>query len=584
MDESYAPSFDLLENSVLLNEHFQSLKIIRNILYYMGYWENNYHNNDILNKMNRRREYNTTIEIIIDYIKEYISSPRFYIFITISLIIISPWIMFFVSLAIPSLSSYSALNSDFSFPFGLFNLLSIITYILGFLYFQTSHFYDLLNTMFVLKENSVKNIKRASKMHPSNNSKITQMQSTNTRDIAANNQPPPHIRKKSSNFYLEPPITKMSPIKSRRTSLSVGAGTISSPIKRPANIVGSINSPKLTRIVEEESNSDNSYSILVGDPTNIIIDPVEIEDDEFNWDDCLDAKLLEKLSKELLIWWAVTVIISVACLILAISIHSHAWDYTRPFTSFWLLIQRIVCIAQNSFLGLFFSFVCQLHGFDVDRHAGFYKKELNINQLYLQTHVGARDDMKSFVTFMFEDFLRIAKFTRITSKAFRRMFAFNIVLSLLQALLTMYLATQEATNSRDYLSEILWLLIPSLAYLFQTIGCMFAAAKVNHKYLAIVRLSSEYVCRVKLTSSGEAFPASLGIVPENPIVDNSSSTTNDVLYFQNLTSSLAELVIHRSVGISLYGIVLNRNFFFTISSPMAAYIFFVIQRRIQVAT
>lgn len=447
-----------------------------------------------------------------------------------------PIILFFVS-SVVKIKGYDILyKGEYSITSMLITILTLLTYWFGVQYFKDGHLYELISAMFAINENDLISPLPKIISNVEIRETLVKPRSVSLQDSG--------FRRQSGVAFLEPP-------------------------KFHANIEN----------IRLKSGSDPGF--LINNSINSTLfdqldDSTEIKRDD---KDKLKPEVVSLYSEYLIFHLIFATIFSLIILICVGYFHSDSYSLGSRYTSPVLMFHRVFGLAIHLCVTLFFCFICHLHVLDIDRHCGFYKSEFRDFSHLLKLQTTSRESLTAFVDFMVEDYLRLSRLTRKTSKLFRRMISANLLLSLLQAVLSLFIVMQLGSSiSTNQLWEIVWIGVLSAIYLFEAVWCMYAAARINHNYFNVLRLASEYFCRLKFSSSSMLLDPTIKTQLETQRL---SCTQVDVVYLQNITWGLLNLVTHRPLGISLYGLVLNRNFFFTIASPITAFVLFVIQRHIQ---
>ena len=103
----------------------------------------------------------------------------------------------------------------------------------------------------------------------------------------------------------------------------------------------------------------------------------------------------------------------------------------------------------------------------------------------------------------------------------------------------------------------------------------------------ISRLGVEFQCGLRtifanIRVSPAAAGASAGELDDDdrtlPFDISAALSTHDMIYLQNTCAALCTLVNFRPIGVSLWGVTMNRQFFLSLISPLAAFALFLSQR------
>ena len=298
-------------------------------------------------------------------------------------------------------------------------------------------------------------------------------------------------------------------------------------------------------------------------------------------------------------------------------------------TSFlgWVLViyqimQRIFTFSIYSIFSRHFILVCGCHTLDVEQHLLRYKLALKssffsdeaLRQIFADAaELGGSSDgdsagsgslvnrssnaalglslrlaLEGFFHELTSEFLRMNKLVRATSKAFRAFVGIAITLSFVEALISVWIYITSSTDPKSpHTWDQFWLLVPCTLYFYMSSACLYSAAKINHMGMNISRLGVELQCGLRtifanIRVSPAAAGASAGELDNDdrilPLDISAALSTHDMIYLQNTCAALCTLVNFRPIGVSLWGVTMNRQFFLSLISPLAAFALFLSQR------
>eukprot|EP01083_Nonionella_stella_P007865 22629_1 len=251
-------------------------------------------------------------------------------------------------------------------------------------------------------------------------------------------------------------------------------------------------------------------------------------------------------------------------------------DIFVPFNTF-IIFTRIFYMCEFVFMAFYFQFICECHRGDLLIHLHYYDTSDIDEQQHKHCSYGSLlsyyNALEYRLASIIWDWDRIASSIRETSRAFRWwifvMVMFNVIAGVTAVV-------NLSTKSSFHVPQHLEMYMPAVVNLLVSFYVLFSGTKVSHMNKAVRRrtyflLATTHFTHVQVDVDQDTKSHSDELHTQQTM-DLQIRKQN--LYIQAQT--VAQAATARQIGISVYGMVLNRNLFLAFFSPFVAFFLFCI--------